>query len=59
MDYKLRNELIIHGFIKESQKSLPKDVTYFIIPKLVIHTCSSFYFVMDKFDPEYHGENME
>ena len=59
MHVAFRTELTVYGFIKEAQQLLPTDITYYIIPDLVIHTCLLFYFVNDRFDPDGYGKYMK
>ena len=45
-----RTQLIIFGFVRESQKILPCNTSFYTIPSLIIHIILSFYFEADYFD---------
>lgn len=52
---------IVHGFIRKSQRQLPKHNSFYIIPRLVNNLCLSFYFIRVQFNQNEneYGEDME
>ena len=41
---------LCNGYIKEIQKLLPSDVSYFVIPKEIYRICCLFYYLHEGFD---------
>ena len=53
-----RIKKIVFGFIRNSQKLLPKNNQYYNIPDLVIQICLLYYLINDKFDKKCIGNQM-
>ena len=43
-------ENIVNGYVKRAQKLLPSNVTYYIIPTLIIHWILLYFHEPEKFD---------
>ena len=51
-----KSKLVVHGFIHQIEDLLSQDT---IIPDLVLNLCILFYALIDRFDPECIGSEME
>ena len=43
-------DCLISGFIREMQRALPQNITFYIIPELVNYKCFRFYQILEFFD---------
>ena len=52
-----RDKDAIYGYIREMQARFPKDNTFYNIPESINYICALFYFLKDKWDPKYIGQD--
>ena len=50
---------IVFGFVRRVQESMPKDIVYYTIPKLIIYWCLLYFHQQDTFDPQNCSTNFE
>ena len=51
-----KTKYIVERFVRDAQELMPKDITYFIIPQLIVHWILLYYFMAERFDENNYDE---